>query len=158
APRPHRLRADHRQQRSRAGHAVRPTADLDHFDTDRWRADPRRLHHSESRQAARGQRGAPAPIDRSGACVTTPLLRSSSSHSPSTTGEAMKRIDFVRVAPGAAQAMLAVQKQVNESGLERSPLELVKMRASQINGCAHCLDMHSKDARAAGETEQRLYL
>ena len=43
-------------------------------------------------------------------------------------------------------------------GLEASLLELVKMRASQINGCAHCLDMHSKDARAAGETEQRLYL
>ena len=68
------------------------------------------------------------------------------------------RIDFFRVVPGAAQAMLALQAHVNGSGLESSLLELVKMRASQINGCANCLDLHSKDARAAGETEQRLYL
>jgi AhpD family alkylhydroperoxidase len=59
---------------------------------------------------------------------------------------------------GTIQAMLALQRHVNESGLERSLLELVKMRASQINGCGYCLDMHSKDARAEGETEQRLYL
>jgi AhpD family alkylhydroperoxidase len=68
------------------------------------------------------------------------------------------RLDVLRVAPAAAQAMLALQGHVNKSGLEKSLLELVKMRASQINGCAFCLDMHSKDARAAGETEQRLYL
>jgi AhpD family alkylhydroperoxidase len=54
--------------------------------------------------------------------------------------------------------MLGLQNYVNDSGLEHGLLELVKMRASQINGCAYCLDMHSKDARAAGETEQRLYL
>jgi len=54
--------------------------------------------------------------------------------------------------------MLGVQKYVDNSALEHSLLELVKMRASQINGCAYCLDMHSKDARAAGESEQRLYL
>jgi len=52
---------------------------------------------------------------------------------------------------------LALQKQVETSGLEHSTLELVKIRASQINGCAYCLDMHTKDARAAGETEQRIY-
>jgi len=68
------------------------------------------------------------------------------------------RIDTFRVSPKAYQAMNALQQYVNESGLEHSLLELVKMRASQINGCAFCLDMHSKDARAAGETEQRLYL
>ena len=68
------------------------------------------------------------------------------------------RIDFTKVPPRAMQAMFGLQNYVNDSGLERSLLELVKMRASQINGCAHCLDMHSKDARAAGETEQRLYL
>ncbi len=68
------------------------------------------------------------------------------------------RIDTRRVAPGALQAMLGLEKYIHESGLEPSLLELVKMRASQINGCAYCLDMHSKDARAAGETEQRLYL
>jgi AhpD family alkylhydroperoxidase len=53
---------------------------------------------------------------------------------------------------------LALESYVHETGLESSLLELVKMRASQINGCAYCLDMHSKDARAAGETEQRLYV
>jgi len=53
--------------------------------------------------------------------------------------------------------MLGLEKYVKESGLEPPLLELIKMRASQINGCAYCLDMHSKDARAAGETEQRLY-
>ena len=68
------------------------------------------------------------------------------------------RIDFAKVSPRALQAMLGLQNYVNGSGLEYSLLELVKMRASQINGCAHCLDMHFKDARAAGETEQRLYL
>jgi AhpD family alkylhydroperoxidase len=60
--------------------------------------------------------------------------------------------------PGALKAMMGLQNYVNECGLEHSLMELVKMRASQINGCAYCLDMHSKDARAAGETEQRLYL
>jgi AhpD family alkylhydroperoxidase len=55
------------------------------------------------------------------------------------------------------RAMLALQREVNQSGLDHTLQELVKMRASQINGCAYCLDMHSKDARAQGETEQRLY-
>src|SRR5579883_1225620 len=67
------------------------------------------------------------------------------------------RMDF-KAAPGAYQAMAGLQKYVNECGLEHSLLELVKLRASQINGCAYCLDMHSKDARAMGETEQRIYL
>src|SRR6188508_641096 len=58
---------------------------------------------------------------------------------------------------GLGQAMLALQHQVETSGLEHSLLELVKIRASQINGCAYCLDMHTKDARALGETEQRIY-
>ena len=68
------------------------------------------------------------------------------------------RIDYAKAAPGASRAMFGLEKYVRECGLEGSLLELVKMRASQINGCAFCLDMHSKDARAAGETEQRLYL
>lgn len=54
--------------------------------------------------------------------------------------------------------MLQLERQVHQSGLEASLLELVKSRASQLNGCAWCLDMHSKDARAQGETEQRMYL
>jgi AhpD family alkylhydroperoxidase len=68
------------------------------------------------------------------------------------------RIDFGKVSPGALRAMFGLEKYVRESGLEPSLLHLIKMRASQINGCAYCLDMHSKDARAAGETEQRLYV
>jgi AhpD family alkylhydroperoxidase len=59
--------------------------------------------------------------------------------------------------PDGYQAILQRSKLVRQSGLEPALLELVKMRASQINGCAYCIDMHSKDARAAGETEQRLY-
>jgi AhpD family alkylhydroperoxidase len=55
------------------------------------------------------------------------------------------------------QAMLGLERQVRRAGLDHRLLDLIRMRASQINGCAYCLDMHSKDARAAGETEQRLY-
>ncbi len=69
-----------------------------------------------------------------------------------------QRIEYAKAAPGALHAMLGLEKYVHESGLEPALLELVKMRASQLNGCAYCLDMHSKDARAAGETEQRLYV
>lgn len=68
------------------------------------------------------------------------------------------RLENINGYPRALGAMMGLQRYVNESGLEHSLQELVKMRASQINGCAYCLDMHSKDARAAGETEQRLYL
>lgn len=69
-----------------------------------------------------------------------------------------KSVKYYEVAPEGFAAMRNLQGYVEKSGLEHSLLELVKMRASQINGCAYCLDMHSKDARAAGETEQRLYL
>ena len=68
------------------------------------------------------------------------------------------RIDYRKAAPDAFKAMLALEAGVHRTGLEPSLIELVKMRVSQINGCGYCLDMHSKDARAAGETEQRLYL
>ena len=67
------------------------------------------------------------------------------------------RINLMHVNPGIIQAMLGLERQVRQAGLEDGLLELVRMRTSQINGCAYCLDMHSKDARAAGETEQRLY-
>lgn len=67
------------------------------------------------------------------------------------------RLDYAKAAPGAREAMYAVEQYVRECGLERRLLELVKLRASQINGCAYCVDMHTKDARAHGETEQRLY-
>jgi len=67
------------------------------------------------------------------------------------------RIDLMHVNPGVVQAMLGLEKQVRKAGLDSKLLDLVRMRASQINGCSYCLDMHSKDARANGETEQRLY-
>jgi AhpD family alkylhydroperoxidase len=67
------------------------------------------------------------------------------------------RIDFPKAAPGAYMAMRGLEAYVRQSGLEPTLLELVKTRASQLNGCAYCIDMHTKDARANGETEQRLY-
>jgi AhpD family alkylhydroperoxidase len=67
------------------------------------------------------------------------------------------RIDLTSVNPGIMHAMLGLERQVRHAGFDDKLLDLVRMRASQINGCAYCLDMHSKDARAAGETEQRLY-
>ena len=67
------------------------------------------------------------------------------------------RLEYGKVAPGARDAMLGLESYAHGSGLEPALLELVKIRASQINGCAYCLDMHTKDARSRGETEQRLY-
>jgi AhpD family alkylhydroperoxidase len=67
------------------------------------------------------------------------------------------RIDLMHVSPGIIHAMLGLERQVQQAGLDSKLLDLVRMRASQINGCAYCLDMHSKDTRANGETEQRLY-
>jgi AhpD family alkylhydroperoxidase len=64
-----------------------------------------------------------------------------------------QRLNYAKIAPDALKAMLELEKYVHASGLERSLYELVKTRASQINGCAYCLDMHTKDARKAGETE-----
>ncbi len=68
-----------------------------------------------------------------------------------------ERIDYRNVSPGALTALLGLEKYVRQTGLEPSLMELVKLRASQLNGCAYCVDMHTKDARARGETEQRLY-
>ena len=68
------------------------------------------------------------------------------------------RLEAQKVSPAAYQAMLGLEMFVRkQSKLEPALLQLVRMRASQINGCAYCIDMHSKDARAEGETEQRLY-
>ena len=69
-----------------------------------------------------------------------------------------QRLRYARVSPEGYKAMKALSDYGENCGLEHPLLELVKTRASQINGCAFCLDMHSQDARAAGETEQRLYL
>jgi len=69
----------------------------------------------------------------------------------------MQRLDYAKASPAAYQAMLGLERYVRASGLEHSLLELVKLRASQINGCAFCVDMHARDARAGGEAERRLY-
>lgn len=68
-----------------------------------------------------------------------------------------ERINGARVAPGGYRAMLGLEQYLHESGLEGKLIDLIKLRASQINGCAYCIDMHWKDLRALGETEQRLY-
>lgn len=67
------------------------------------------------------------------------------------------RIHYTKFAQPAMKAMLDLEKYLAGSSIEHSLLHLIKMRASQINGCAYCLDMHSKDLRAQGETEQRIY-
>ena len=67
------------------------------------------------------------------------------------------RIDYRQFAQDALQAMLALEKYLSGCGFDHKFMHLLKLRASQINGCAYCIDMHSIDARAAGETEQRLY-
>ena len=67
------------------------------------------------------------------------------------------RIDYQNASPNAVKAMMGLEAAVHRAGFEPGLLELVKMRASQINGCAFCLDMHSKDAMARGETAQRLF-
>ncbi len=68
-----------------------------------------------------------------------------------------ERIHYTKVSPGAFHALLEVEKYLRECGLEETLLDLIKLRVSQINGCAYCLDMHWKDLRALGESEQRLY-
>jgi AhpD family alkylhydroperoxidase len=68
-----------------------------------------------------------------------------------------ERIDYQKASPEALKGMLELEKYLANSGLERPLYELVKLRASQLNGCAYCIDMHTKDARKAGESEQRLY-
>ena len=67
------------------------------------------------------------------------------------------RLEYNKVAPEAFRAMFGLEQYLRKSELEHSLQLLIKFRVSQINGCAYCLDMHSKDARAEGETEQRLY-
>lgn len=68
------------------------------------------------------------------------------------------RLNASKASPAAYRAQYQLEHFIKNCGLEASLLELIKLRASQINGCAFCIDMHTKDARAAGESEQRLYL
>lgn len=68
------------------------------------------------------------------------------------------RLNYTKAVPGAYRAMSQLEHYVKNCGLETSLIELVKIRASQINGCAYCINMHTKNAREAGESEQRIYL
>ena len=68
------------------------------------------------------------------------------------------RMNFYQAAPDTIKALSALETQIQSTGLEKSLIELVKIRASQINGCAYCINMHTEDARKRGETEQRIYL
>jgi len=68
-----------------------------------------------------------------------------------------QRLEYWRISPGGYKAMMSLEAHLRAAGLEHALLHMVKLRASQINGCAYCIDMHWKDARAAGESEQRLY-
>jgi AhpD family alkylhydroperoxidase len=68
-----------------------------------------------------------------------------------------QRMVLKETSPGAYQAMLGLERYVAATGLDKKLRELVKIRASQINGCAFCIDLHTKDARAIGESEQRIY-
>ena len=67
------------------------------------------------------------------------------------------RIDYLKTARGAYHAMLGIEHYLQQCGLEESLQNLIKLRVSQMNGCAYCIDMHLKDLRAGGESEQRLY-
>ncbi|HEY8225481.1 MAG TPA: carboxymuconolactone decarboxylase family protein [Pyrinomonadaceae bacterium] len=69
-----------------------------------------------------------------------------------------QRLNYLEIAPGAVKALYGLGAYLGQTGLEQPLLNLVYFRVSQINGCAFCLDMHSKDLRASGETEQRLYV
>jgi AhpD family alkylhydroperoxidase len=69
----------------------------------------------------------------------------------------MLRVDYYKVAPGGVKALQALEQYLRASGLEPALIELVKVRASLMNGCAYCVDVHTKDARAKGETEPRLF-
>jgi len=85
-------------------------------------------------------------------------LASSDGSAPATTAPHAQRLVLSDVAPDLYKAHLGLETAVRRSGIEPTLYELIKIRASQINGCAFCLDMHTRDARANGETERRLHL
>lgn len=85
------------------------------------------------------------------------MTTTTTADTPTTHDAATPRLDYAHVAPGATRAQFGIEAYVRGCGLDHALLELVKLRASYLNGCAYCVDMHTKDARAAGEREQRLY-
>jgi AhpD family alkylhydroperoxidase len=88
--------------------------------------------------------------------TTTTSSTTAATDTDGTTDRVQPRIALARLFPEGHRAMAALDREIGNSGLEESLINLVNQRASQINGCAYCLDMHAKDARAAGESQQRL--
>src|SRR5262249_38825735 len=110
--------------------------------------------HHHSRHA----RAAPQDCAAGSDALATASMRGDA-RAGRNTGDPMKaRMDFRKASPQGARAIAELHAFVHRCGLDHALLELVKLRASQINGCAHCIDMHTKELRAAGEDEQRLYL
>jgi AhpD family alkylhydroperoxidase len=87
-----------------------------------------------------------------------PRLENGKAPNQANGNEMQARLDPTQAAPELYSAMLELEGKVRQSGLEMSLIRLIKMRASQLNGCAYCLHMHAPEARNAGETEERLYL
>lgn len=106
--------------------------------------------------AVEGPPGAAANPAAADSDVRQPAPRIATPRAKAANPEGSLRIDYKGVAPGAVQAMLGLENYLRGCGLEKSLLTLVKIRASQINGCAYCLDMHAKEAHESGETEERL--
>src|SRR5438034_2125242 len=97
-------------------------------------------------------------MSQTGTLIRLESTRPRSGRSSFKENEMRPRLEAWKVAPGVLKAMQDLQKHVDNSGIERSLQELLKIRASQINHCAFCLHMHTQDARAAGETEERIML
>lgn len=117
-----------------------------------WGWAPDLVRAEDAQRAAASPAAADSEARQSAARIASVLAKVESA----TDTEGALRIDSQQVAPGAVQAMLGIENYLRNSGLEKSLLTLVKIRASQINGCAYCLDMHSKEAHASGESEERL--
>jgi 2-methylcitrate dehydratase len=112
--------------------------------------------------------GAVAALERTGVAELTQLLdgaarpltsgpRSNGKHPQGRDTNMDQRVDYGKAAPEGTRALRGLEDYVRQCGLEPGLLDLVRIRASQLNGCAYCIDMHTKDARAGGESEQRLY-
>ena len=123
-------------------------------------------------EAPNGIHAVSANAQQNGACAIPRVLHLRSRHAADGTGaltangtnnqqptrrNMQARFNYAKTAPGVYEAMEGLEQYIGQCGLEESLLHLIRLRASQINGCAYCLDMHWKDLRAIGENEQRLY-
>ncbi len=112
---------------------------------------------SQEPASGEGTRAGPPAAHEGGHPLPAAPSPHAAAPSPAKSPSPARRLDYREAAPGALAAMMALERYVRGCGLERPLLELVRLRASQLNGCAYCVDMHSQDARHGGEAEQRLY-